>query len=341
MKGLIKRLLRENLISENYFQLKTNIPDYDKLLDGKYNELPNQYSNIYATIEYMSPEQYLRECAIIQDTTYADQLTYINKNKVDELKRKMKSGIKFDMPYLNYVWDTQEGRHRAKAAIELGVEEIPVLVIKKDEDSESDISLPSKIGVWDDLIKDDYGNFYVTYDLSNYKNTIELLNAVSRDYDISYLDDILSTYLYRNSYPNLLTLVNRNTSLGSINFDIDDVTYFIDRLPSKYKDDLYNTNDEDIDKKLEELILPLSKLAILYILMHNSDIFYDIFSYDKETKTGSLIIDEDLSIGDNYKSGKEMLSKIKLYDDLDFYNIEGDEYYNMDNKFIEKYIDKV
>jgi hypothetical protein len=105
MKSYIKKLLRESLLNEteSMFKSVTNIPDYDKLKDGKYNELPSKYSNMSARVVNMSPSDYFKYCAKIQGTTYEQQFSYLRKVVVDKLIGLMDGGVKMDMPYLNFI----------------------------------------------------------------------------------------------------------------------------------------------------------------------------------------------------------------------------------------------
>jgi hypothetical protein len=353
MKHLIKKLLREGLLSESDGAFKdiTGIHDYDNLMAGKTDNIAIDYKNMDFEVENMTPEDYLIRCAKQQGTTYEQQLSYIRKDKVEELKKLIGNGVKLYMPYINNVKGevSQEGRHRAKAAMEMGIDTIPVLVINPKSNSVSDGTLSSKIGVWADLSKDENDNFYVSYDLSGgWKFQDALLSSVNRSYDVYYLDDILSMYIYPTLYPNPLSIVKRDDFHSSIKFDVRSVVDFSDVLPDKYSDifRLYYDAETDEDEKrvedeISKLIVPLEKLATLYILMHNANIFSEIFSYDSKTKTGKLLIDEDLSLDNEYDSGKDMLSKMMIYDDLGFYSFEGHEYHDMDWKFIEKYIDLV
>ncbi len=353
MKGFIKKLLREGLLNESngVFKDTTGIPDYEQLKKGNYDELPDKYREMEAKIEYMTPEEYLRACAEQQGTTYEKQLSFIRKDKVEELKILIDDGTQLYMPYLNNVKGdvSQEGRHRAKAAMDMGINKIPVLVIDSIESSESNDMLSSKIGVWDDLSKDEIGNFYVSYDLSSdWKVHDVLLSSISKSYDTYYLDDLLSKNMHPTLYPNLLKFVNMDNFISLIKFKISDVIDFSDKLPDEYADlfkSYHNAETDEEEKQAEEeiskLIKPLEKLVTLYILIHNDSIFRDIFSYDQKTKIGKLKIDDDMELNDDYNSGKDMLSHMMIYDDLGLYGSEGDEYYDIDWKFIEKYIDFV
>jgi len=368
MKHLIKKLLRESLLNESYnpFKDTTGIPDYEQLKNGNYDDLPTKYDNMEAWVEYMSPEQYIKRCAKQQDTTYEQQLNFINKNRVEQLKHLIEDGTKLYMPYLNNVKGevSQEGRHRAKAAMDMNIEKIPVLIINSIENSESNGMLSSMIGIWDDLSKDKHGHYYVSYDLSGgWEMRDLLLTACNKSYDDYFLDYLLSKIIYPNLYPNLLTMINKD-NISIYGFRIDEVFnfyhYFGDIFPDKYAD-LFNAyyrlqfdletegldaeNDEEqkqIKEEISKLKRPLEKLILLYILTHNYYELYEIISYDPNTKITKLKIYDDISLYDNYESGKDMLSNMKIYDDVDFISYDDRNLYEkMDSKFIEKYIDLV
>lgn len=357
MKHLIKKLLRESLLNESYdvFKDTTGIPDYEQLKNGNYDDLPTKYGDMEARVEYMSPEQYIKRCAKQQDTTYEQQLHFINKNRVEQLKHLIEDGTKLYMPYLNNVKGevSQEGRHRAKAAMDMNIEKIPVLIINSIENSESNGMLSSMIGIWDDLSKDKHGHYYVSYDLSGeWEMQDLLLTACNKSYDDYFLDYLLSKIIYPDSYPNLLTMINKD-NISIYGFRIDDVFkfyhYFGDIFPDKYADlfnAYYNAETYEEQKQIEEEISklkrPLEKLILLYILTHNYYELYEIISYDPNTKIAKLKIYNDIKLNDNYESGKDMLSNMKIYDDVDFISYDDRNLYEkMDSKFIEKYIDLV
>lgn len=194
MRAYIKKLLREALDGETIFRDVTNIPDYDKLKAGKYDEIPSRYSNMVAYVKHMSPEDYLRECANIQGTTYEQQLKYISADNVSKLIGLVESGIKLYIPYLNYYDDLQEGRHRAKAAMEMGVDVIPVLII--DDKGEVDGYSDDEVN-WEDVVEVG-GNKYVKFDIdiTDWKSISRLLMAITVDYD-DYLLDYSFKHWYR------------------------------------------------------------------------------------------------------------------------------------------------
>lgn len=82
-------------------------------------------------IAKMSPEEYIKRCAfdIFTGATIESTLGGCDESTVKKYEGMMRDGTKFDMPYLDYGRNGQEGRHRALAAYNLGIDEIPVLVI--------------------------------------------------------------------------------------------------------------------------------------------------------------------------------------------------------------------
>lgn len=84
-----------------------------------------------AFVVEMSPKEYLQECAynIFDRSTLEKTLRGTSASNVKKYMDMMKSGVKFDTPYLNYKDSAQEGRHRAIAAYMLGYKRIPVIVM--------------------------------------------------------------------------------------------------------------------------------------------------------------------------------------------------------------------
>lgn len=353
MKFYIKKLLRESLLneSENVFKGITNIPDYDKLKDGKYDELPSKYSNMSARVVNMSPEQYFNYCAKIQKTTYEQQFSYLRKEVVDKLIGLMDSGVKMDMPYLNFIkgGTSQEGRHRVKAAMDLGIKSVPVLIIDSKEEEEGENTLSSKIGVWGDLSVDG-NNYYVSYNIKDWKGVDSLLSSIRSNYDVYLLNSIFDTYVYRRLHPDLLSVVNDINGGAYYEYVSNglDVESFLEYLPDEYRnklsidwDDYTDEEYANYEKVLSDLKPKLVKLALLFILMHNDGEINSIIKFDDANSMASLIIDRDINVDGDYSSGKDMLLDYQIYDDLDLYSVEGDDYYKMGKQFINQYIDKV
>lgn len=88
-----------------------------------------------AFVVQMSPKQYLQECAYkIFDSTYEQQILVgqaDNATVTQKLVGLMQNGTKMYTPYLNYRDKQQEGRHRAIAAMEMGIDRIPVVIVRK------------------------------------------------------------------------------------------------------------------------------------------------------------------------------------------------------------------
>jgi hypothetical protein len=204
----IKKLIRENiskLLSEevNYFKDKTNVPDYDKVFNKQNDELPKEYKNWEAKIDYMTMEEYFEECAEFQNSTFEQQINLLWQPKVDNIATKMKGGVKYDMPYLDYVHKRQEGRHRVAAATELGQKKIPVLLLYKSQKtiSQESTDLTNMLGEWDDLVKE-HGSYYCVFEGTDWEARIELLRHAVEGLDSYYLDHLLDikigTYNYKS-----------------------------------------------------------------------------------------------------------------------------------------------
>jgi hypothetical protein len=164
------------------------------------------------------------------------------------------------------------------------------------------------------------------------------------------LDDIFDTYVYRSSYPNLLSVVNKIDG-GSMSEYVSnglDETLFLEYLPDEYKSrlniDWDNYTDEEYDnykKVLSEIKPKLVKLALLFILMNNDSEMSSFINVDNSNDVASLVINRDINVDGDYNSGKEMLLDYQIYDDLDLYSVEDSNFYKMGKKFINTYFDKV
>lgn len=99
------------------------------------DELAEYKNIIYANVLVMSPMEYLNICSKYSWRCLVESAVLsADAEKVHKYAERMRRGEKAPMPYV--VLDGfQEGRHRALAAIEAGIEEMPVLVmIKEDAD---------------------------------------------------------------------------------------------------------------------------------------------------------------------------------------------------------------
>ena len=104
------------------FSNKTDVPYYDRLLkEGK------------AKIVEMSPDEYIERTAEMQGTGIQRQMDMAPQANVNKYADMMRSGIKFDMPYLDYKDKDQEGRARSLAAKQVGEKKIPVLIVEAEK----------------------------------------------------------------------------------------------------------------------------------------------------------------------------------------------------------------
>lgn len=107
---------------EGFTTKTTGTSAYDDYINGERNG---------GRIAEMSPAEYLQRCAyqVFEDATIESTLAAIDESNVKKYADMMKNGTKFDMPYLNFMSGQQEGRHRAAAAMQAGIDKIPVLVV--------------------------------------------------------------------------------------------------------------------------------------------------------------------------------------------------------------------
>lgn len=145
MKELIKKLLNEGLKSrmiDEYF-IKEG-PDFNcdccKYFDFESLERFGGFDHpVYhmleklkkQTLKYIKPKQYIDTIARgFGDLSYEEATKYVNWDNVDKYAEAMKSGSKFPIGYYVVGEPDQEGRHRALAAMKLGCEAMPVIVIE-------------------------------------------------------------------------------------------------------------------------------------------------------------------------------------------------------------------
>jgi len=321
-----------NIKNYGYFKEKSLVPDYDKILFGKVNELPKKYMDWFAEIKWMTKEQYLMECSKIQNTSYSDQFRYIIENKTQKILEMMKNGVKFDMPYLNYVENTQEGRHRVTAADMLGQKYIPVLVLDNvNQDISYDIS--DMLNKWDDLvIKNDL--YYVKFNIEGWKTENMLLSCITPDYDYYYLDVLFNLKKNNMSIEDYIFKSIKNGNLLYSNFS------YINKNNIYYDGEFKKEFSKDF----------LLYCFMLKILRKNDEVIFDCVIYEKDTYYLKIIpqkIDTDFNY---YKNCKEMMldnSKnkyyIKEYDLLSTDDYSDDLYIINDNdiKTITKIYSKI
>ena len=309
MLEVIKKIIKEELqnnsnSSYGYFKNKTNIPDFDSILFNQLSNLPKKYHDWYSEIKFLSVEEYIYECAKLQDTSYQDQFKYIDKSNVNDIKQNMRNGVKYNMPYLNYVNKQQEGRHRVVAASQLGQNKIPVLCLYQDV-IQYDNNISDKIGKWDDLIKID-DSYYVKFN-KDFKSQLNLLECIAKGYEYYLLDSIL--YIMKNKL-NVFYYVKMHIKVSGIqkSFKITD-DYVIDEL-IKYN----NKNNISIDV--------LRNAVGLKTLYHNKSVLEDCLKFDDNFFYLKILNVDLYDDFDFYKNAKEMLlDNVKYKEYINEYNL--------------------
>jgi hypothetical protein len=315
--------LNENK-SYGFFKTTSSIPDYEKVLSGKNSELPNKYKHWKGEVQWMSKEDYFRECARIQNTSYSDQFRYVVDNKVQLIMERMEDGIKFDIPYLNYVENEQEGRHRVVAADNLGQKLIPILVLY-DVEEDNSIELSDMLGKWDDLVERN-GIYYVKFNITDWKSGDNLLSSIVSDYDYYFLDVLFNMYKEHISIKDYLVKMIDNQYVFH---SFDNMVSYVMKNNIYY----YSESDEQFSKEF------MLYCFIFKILKHNEDIFYDCILRENDTYY-LKIVPQDMYVDfENYKNGQDMLidmSKKKYY--VNEYNLiptdDNSNLYTIDDKDI-------
>jgi len=121
---------RENKVPKVYWSDKTDDIYYDSLMRDLDKARKN---NLDVSVKKMSPEKYLELAAKLEYSSTADFIEDASSKTLEHIRDIMldSNKLEIDMPFIDFVKREQEGRHRALAAVELGVTKIPVLIIKK------------------------------------------------------------------------------------------------------------------------------------------------------------------------------------------------------------------
>lgn len=135
----------ESVNPKNVFNTTTTGTSYyDDFLNPKDLKYMQEEKNLDGKIVYMTPKEYFEECAnnIFDGRVTVSQLLQSRKSDylADEYAERMEIGIVFDLCYLNYANNNQEGLHRMLAFSKLfgwDSEKAPILVVTVfDEDEE-------------------------------------------------------------------------------------------------------------------------------------------------------------------------------------------------------------
>lgn len=112
--------------------------NYNKFDDGRGLEVPLYfifYKNKLYTLEHMSPKKYIQTIAQgFGGLTYDDALINTMDSKVKDYANLMKTEHKAPIGYYHKNKPTQEGRHRALAAMSLNCKLMPIVSIEDVDD---------------------------------------------------------------------------------------------------------------------------------------------------------------------------------------------------------------
>ena len=107
----------------------TDIPFYDAML--KRPDYFCRAKGLVFEIRFMSPREYMREAAKLQNTSIVMQYMMVDRKLVERYVYLARQGARFPMLLLDYANNVQEGRHRAVMAEKLGIASVPVMIINK------------------------------------------------------------------------------------------------------------------------------------------------------------------------------------------------------------------
>tara|TARA_R110001606_G_scaffold192552_1_gene340257 strand:- start:132 stop:692 length:561 start_codon:yes stop_codon:yes gene_type:complete len=143
LTNIYESLLNEQLDCSNLFTDSA---------DGTHHEIAVSNDLYYYVVKLisvkrklMSPHEFFDELDGFESHDTKDfGLDWVD---VDKKVETMKSGVKLDMPYLNYerYGTAHEGRHRTAAAMKMGCKLIPVMVEKPVRESDV-MALANKVG---------------------------------------------------------------------------------------------------------------------------------------------------------------------------------------------------
>jgi len=128
----------EGDVEESFKTDTTGLPTPDDII-WKDPDYFKRRKGVEGEVVYMSPEQYIQKCkegfASIGEIGNIRAGRY--DEKIDKYAEMMKQGVEFDMPMLDYRDEfSQEGLHRAFAAQKLGINEMPVAVLRKTKEAQ-------------------------------------------------------------------------------------------------------------------------------------------------------------------------------------------------------------
>jgi hypothetical protein len=307
---------RRLIVEENscdIFSNKTNVPDYDDILNKK---TPRELKNSEGDIIYMSPKEYLMSVARIQGTSYEQQLSYIERGKVTRLENMLRDGDLFDIPIIDYNRKWQEGRHRSFVAQKLGCEKIPVLVVNGSKESftsgemEDEGTFRVEDGEFGDLDKDERG-YYVGINIRDSKGW-RILMRLLNDESGGDLSSLLYSKILSKEFRGYDSLTLKQRSIERIYDYPYDLR--VTRVPEELVQLLRVEVSNNIDREtLEEYGVDLDDVSDLFNIIHDRkgdgnlkriyqylvDMYSSIIEYIKDENN----YDFDESLKDGYSIG--------------------------------------
>ena len=125
----VESIIEQLLESRNFNEKTTGMSFYDNMLrNPDYFRENKGYTFV---IEYMKPSEYIRECALLFKASIKRVIDSTGPELVQEYADLMDRGTQFPMLVLDWSVRTQEGRHRALAAEQIGLREVPVMVVNR------------------------------------------------------------------------------------------------------------------------------------------------------------------------------------------------------------------
>lgn len=124
------------------FTDKTDLPYYDAML--KNPELYRREKGKTFEIRWVSPDEYLQMSAKAKGVSVEDDRRFSEDTLIHEYATAMRRGDKFPMLMVEAGRQLQEGKHRALAAKEAGINKIPVMIVTETGEQAAKIASGSQ-----------------------------------------------------------------------------------------------------------------------------------------------------------------------------------------------------
>lgn len=166
----------DDTMSNKKYKNDATIKDYYKFEKG-----------VYSDIVYMTAKEYMD---MVSKYVFNGNDAYraVDDKKVNTYAQKIKKGMKFPLPYIDFKMGGQEGRHRMLACAKVYGEDtrFPVLQTHETNASEKEIEEYAKKAYPNDV---EWGIEYVKCQLGMYDEWEEK-DTINYDYEIDDLDNL-------------------------------------------------------------------------------------------------------------------------------------------------------